>query len=54
VDDWLEAIRTNREPQCSGRDGMKAIEMVMAAYHAALSGKRIAFPLADRAHPLAK
>jgi predicted dehydrogenase len=53
VDDWLEAIRVNREPLCSGHAGMKAIEMVMAVYHAGLSGKRVAFPLVDRKHPLA-
>lgn len=52
VDDWLEAIRANCEPACSGRAGMKAVEMVMAVYHAGLSGKRIPFPLTDRRHPL--
>ena len=52
VDDWLEAIRANREPACSGRGGMKAVEMVMAVYEAGLSGKRVSFPLANRHHPL--
>jgi predicted dehydrogenase len=52
LDDWLEAIRTNREPQCSGRAGMRALEMVMAVYQAGLSGKRVPFPLSDRRHPL--
>jgi predicted dehydrogenase len=53
VDDWLAAIRDRREPICSGRAGMKALEMVMAVYQAALSGDRVAFPLTDRRHPLA-
>ncbi len=53
VDDWLEAIRNRREPICSGLAGMKALEMVMAVYQAALSGNRVRFPLADRRHPLA-
>ncbi|MEO6182412.1 MAG: Gfo/Idh/MocA family oxidoreductase, partial [Verrucomicrobiota bacterium] len=53
VDDWLEAIRLNREPICSGRAGMKAMEMVMAVYQAGLSGRRISIPLTDREHPLA-
>ena len=53
VDDWLTAIRQNREPSCSGRNGMKAVEMVMAVYQAGLSGRRIMFPLTDRKHPLA-
>jgi predicted dehydrogenase len=52
VDDWLEAIRTKREPACSGRDAMRALEMVMAVYHAGLSGKRVLLPLTDRRHPL--
>jgi hypothetical protein len=32
---------------------MKAIEMVMAVYHAGLSRTRVAFPLKEREHPLA-
>lgn len=53
VEDWLEAIAKNREPVCSGHHAMKSLEMIMAVYHAALSGARVAFPLKDRAHPLA-
>ena len=51
--DWLEAIRTKREPDCSGRNAMQALEMVMAVYHAALAGARAKLPLEDRRHPLA-
>ena len=54
VDDWLDAVRTNREPACSGRAAMKSLEMIMAVYHAALSGSRAALPLKERGHPLAK
>ena len=53
VDDWLEAIQKNREPICSGRAATKALEMVMGVYEAALSGRRAAFPLPARTHPLA-
>jgi predicted dehydrogenase len=52
VDDWLAAIREDREPACSGRIAMEAVEMVMAVYHAALSGNRVPLPLSDRKHPL--
>ena len=52
VGDWLEAIANHREPECSGRNGARAVEMVLAVYHAALSGTRVAFPLALRTHPL--
>ncbi|MGD0089075.1 MAG: Gfo/Idh/MocA family oxidoreductase [Planctomycetota bacterium] len=53
VDDLLAAIREAREPFCSGRDGMKAVEMVLAVYSSALSGARVPLPLEKRAHPLA-
>lgn len=52
--DWLDAIRARREPACSGRNAMKALEMVMAVYHAALAGARVLLPLEDRRHPLAR
>ena len=53
VNDWLAAIEKNREPLCSGRNAMKALEMVLAVYHAALAGSRVPLPLAERKHPLA-
>ncbi len=53
VSDWLDAIVKNREPECSGRNGAWGVEMVMAVYHAALSGCRVDFPLNVRTHPLA-
>jgi len=52
VGDWLQAIAKNREPECSGRNGAWAVEMVMGVYHAALSGKRVSFPLSVRNHAL--
>jgi hypothetical protein len=52
VGNWLEVIGTEREPECSGRNGAWAVEMVMAAYHAALGPKRVPFPLAVRTHAL--
>ena len=52
VEDWLQAIEQDREPVCSARHAMKAVEMVMAVFHAGMSGRRVALPLADRAHPL--
>ncbi|HEU0008522.1 MAG TPA: Gfo/Idh/MocA family oxidoreductase [Verrucomicrobiae bacterium] len=53
VENWLAAIEQNREPACSGRAAMKSIEMIMAVYHAALSGARVTLPLKERRHPLA-
>ena len=54
VGDWLAAIKENRAPACSGENGAWAVEMVLAAYHAALTGGRVAFPLTNRKHPLAQ
>ncbi len=53
VDDWLDAIGKNRAPECSGRNAMKAIEMIMAVYQSALAARRVSLPLANRRHPLA-
>lgn len=52
VDDWLAAIVEEREPMCSGRDAMLALEMIHAVYAAALRGERVTFPLEERGHPL--
>ena len=53
VGDWLQVIEQRREPECSGRNAARAVEMVMGVYRAALSGGRVALPLAQRGHPLA-
>ena len=52
VDDWLDAIRSDREPTCSGRNAAAAVEMVMAVYRAALTAARVPLPLKERGHPL--
>lgn len=52
VMDLIEAIEQDRDPICSGRDGVRALEMVLGAYESQLSGRRVAFPVEDRTHPL--
>jgi len=52
VGDWLEAIAQDREPECSGRNGAWAVEMVSAIYQSALRKAQVSFPLLARAHPL--
>lgn len=52
VDDWIESIEQDREPQCSGRNAAKAVEMVMAVYASALRDRPVKLPLEDRVHPL--
>ncbi len=51
VDDWLDSIRSDREPVCNATNAMKAIEMAMGVYQGALQGTRVSFPLRDRQHP---
>lgn len=53
VDDLVAAADSKRDPECSGRNAMKAIEMVMAVYRASLTGSKVTLPLAERGHPLA-
>lgn len=53
VDDWLAAIAEEREPVCSGFNGMKAVEMALAVFEAGLTKTRVSLPLARRTHPLA-
>lgn len=53
VDDWLAAIAENREPVCSGRAAMQALEMIHAIFAAGLSRGRVELPLKNRRHPLA-
>ena len=52
VFDWLNAINDDRPPCSCGERAMKAMEIVHAIWHAGLSGERVAFPLANREHPL--
>jgi len=52
VDDWMEAIADGREPVCSGRAGMKSLEMIMGVFQAGLARQRVPFPMTLRAHPL--
>ena len=52
LDSLITASRTGGEPACSGYDGMKAVEMVMAVYQSAIAKRRVTLPLKDRQHPL--
>jgi predicted dehydrogenase len=52
VGDWLQAIEQKREPECSGRNGAWAVEMVCAVYQSALATATVPFPLRSRVHPL--
>lgn len=51
--DWLKAIEEKRDPECSGANAAKAVQMVMAVYESHLTARRLDLPLVDRDHPLA-
>jgi len=52
VNDWLDAIKRDREPACSGNAGLRAVEMCMAVFESGVSGSRVQFPLKNRRHAL--
>lgn len=45
--DMMEAIINNREPYVTAADGRRALELVLAIYKSAQSGKSVALPLYD-------
>ncbi len=53
--DLIAAIRENRQPLCSARDGRTTVEMISAVFEShRLQGQRVAFPLTVRDNPLAR
>ncbi len=45
VADFVEMIQTGREPSITGMDGLRALEVAVAAYQSAASGQPVALPL---------
>ena len=45
--DVIDAIRNHRPPYVPVEEGMKALEMVLAIYKSAATGKPVRFPLGD-------
>jgi UDP-N-acetyl-2-amino-2-deoxyglucuronate dehydrogenase len=41
LEDFLEVIRTNREPRCSGPEGRRRLALVQAMYRAARTGETV-------------
>ena len=50
--DLIDAIENDREPLSSGRGAVAALEMILGAYESQITGKRVAFPMENRTHPL--
>ena len=41
LEDFLEAIRTNREPRCNGLEGRRSLALAQAIYRAARTGEKV-------------
>ena len=49
IDDFVGMLREGREPSITGEDGLRALEVTLAAYLSAQTGEKVALPL--RASP---
>lgn len=45
--DVVDAIGSNREPLISGEDGIKPLEIILAAYKSSVTGMPVKFPMGD-------
>ncbi len=54
VKDLLDAIESDRAPESSGVQAMKALEMIHGVWQAGATMKRAYFPLVNRHHPLSE
>jgi len=50
--DLIEAIEGDRAPISSAADAVAALEMILGAYEAQISGGRVYMPMVQRRHPL--
>lgn len=46
INDFIGMIRENRAPSITGEDGLRAVEVAIAAYRSAETGKPVSLPLA--------
>ncbi len=47
IEDFIDAVNSNREPAVSGREGRRALEIILAIYHSVKYKKEITFPLKE-------
>ena len=45
VADFIAAVREGKSPLVSGEDGMRALEVALAAYRSAETGEAVTLPL---------
>lgn len=54
TDDYVQALDTGRDHECSGAEGRHVMEVLMGIFEAAAYRKHIDLPQADRKHPLVR
>lgn len=52
IADLIAAVEQDRPPLSSARDARAALEMILGAYEAQITGARVALPMQNRHHPL--
>lgn len=52
--DFVKAIKTGGQPAVDGKEGRKSVEIILAIYKAAWSGKRVTLPLKSDPRPPSK
>jgi predicted dehydrogenase len=45
IEDFLEALETNREPLITGEDGRRTVELFTAIYRSTRDNRPVKFPL---------
>jgi UDP-N-acetyl-2-amino-2-deoxyglucuronate dehydrogenase len=48
IQDMIDAIREDREPLVNGEEGLKPLEIILAIYESAKTGKTVTFPLKEK------
>ena len=52
VEEFIRCIETEEEHPTSGRQALKALELILGTYESHRLRKRVTLPLAQRKHPL--
>jgi len=52
IQDVIDAIRENRNPSVDGREGRRAVELVLAIYESGRTGRPVSLPLEPHTHDL--
>jgi predicted dehydrogenase len=52
--EMIDAIEEGREHTCSGREGLKIMQLMMGCFISHFEGRRVSLPLEERGHPLVR